>query len=335
MTKEESKILQGLAILLMLFLHLFNRNDNVALCYCLIYIGNEPIVHILTKACNPVAFFLLLSGYGLSYTYTHHGLSLKSQIKRLFKLYILYWICLLVFVTIGHFILPNKYPGSFSELLLNLTSYSYSYNEELWFLLPYVLVCITSPFLIKFFNKIGISKSFLLTWVGYLLMCYIIKKYGESGLFTNMLMYRPVLYIQFIFPFCLGHILQYFVETNHNLQIDIKYKQPIMITLLLVLIIAICSTWNTGWYPLYALFFILLFLNIKRYRFIDKTLYSLGKVCAAIWFIHTYFCYYLFKDYIYGLKYPILIFLVLVAVTYSCSVILCNLQNKIIKLLNL
>ena len=57
--------MKGIAILLMLFYHLFNQMRYVDLCDCLIYIGDAPAVYILSRAANPVAFFLVLGGYGM------------------------------------------------------------------------------------------------------------------------------------------------------------------------------------------------------------------------------------------------------------------------------
>lgn len=50
-------------------------------------------------------------------------------------------------------------------------------------------------------------------------------------------------------------------------------------------------------------------------------LITIGKRSMGMWMIHTWFCYYLFRDEIYGLKYPVVIFLVMVAVTYAAAVV--------------
>lgn len=62
MTKQETQIMKGVAVLLMIFLHLFNQMHNVELCESFIYIGNMPFVYWLSAATNPVSFFLILSG---------------------------------------------------------------------------------------------------------------------------------------------------------------------------------------------------------------------------------------------------------------------------------
>lgn len=44
MSKEESLIVKGVAILMMLYLHLFNQMTNVAICDNMIFIGNMPLI---------------------------------------------------------------------------------------------------------------------------------------------------------------------------------------------------------------------------------------------------------------------------------------------------
>lgn len=73
---EKSKTLElkGIAIFMMLFLHLFNKTENVRLCTTAgISVGNEPLVQFLSHGMGPVSFYLFLSGYGLYYKYRKNG----------------------------------------------------------------------------------------------------------------------------------------------------------------------------------------------------------------------------------------------------------------------
>ena len=69
-SKEQSTIIKSVAISMMLFLHLFN-GQHTDLCTNLFYVGDVPLALWLTRACNPVSFFLLLSGYGLACKESH------------------------------------------------------------------------------------------------------------------------------------------------------------------------------------------------------------------------------------------------------------------------
>ena len=73
MSKEYTDYLKGVAILLMVFLHLFtNKESDVNLGF-LLSINDTPLIFYLTRICNPVPFFLILSGYGLYTIYNKQG----------------------------------------------------------------------------------------------------------------------------------------------------------------------------------------------------------------------------------------------------------------------
>lgn len=71
MNKTESLQLKGIAILMMLFLHLFNTADRVELCNISIYFWNgKPLVLAMSRVaafCVPI--YLFISGYGLTCSY--------------------------------------------------------------------------------------------------------------------------------------------------------------------------------------------------------------------------------------------------------------------------
>ena len=50
MTKQESQLMKGVAILLMIFYHLFDRINNAEICDNLISIDGTPLVFILSRA---------------------------------------------------------------------------------------------------------------------------------------------------------------------------------------------------------------------------------------------------------------------------------------------
>ncbi len=75
-------------------------------------------------------------------------------------------------------------------------------------------------------------------------------------------------------------------------------------------------------HTLYAFAFIILFAQLKRPAWLDAFLHEMGRRSTSMWFVHSYFCYYLFKDFIYGFKYPLMIFAVLILVSYATAVAL-------------
>ena len=332
MSKEDSKIMQGVAFLLMLFLHLFNHQHNVDLCHIVLFINDTPLIWLLTRAAHPVPFFLILSGYGLCYNYSHGKLSLNTLFPKVLKLYIYYWITLFLFVGLGSILQPEKYPGCFGQIVTNMLGWSSLYNGETWFLLPYVLICLTSKVINKVIDRLGIVLSVLLTCIGNLATGYLISRYGEVLLFDNQFIYMPVLYIQFLFPFTLGCALY---KYSNRYGLYVKKHFCMLFPCLLLLLLLVRVSYHTGAFDSeYAFLFILLFINIRRLKCFDNILYAIGKKSMVMWLIHTWFCYYLFHDFIYSFKYPIVIYLVTLLCSYVSSYFITWIAEKVYSQVN-
>ena len=312
MSKEESQILKGVAILLMLFLHLFNMRHNVDLCTHLVHINGIGIVHFISRMANPVPFFIILSGYGL---YAVNKKGDPHRWSRLLKLILHYWLILLVFVSIGHFIHPSTYPGSCLNVLYNITAFYTTYNGEHWFIFPYLLLAISSPLLFKACDKYDRSWVLITTFIIYLASCFLISRYGDKYLYTHMLVYHPILYGSLLFNFILGAL-----ACKHRwLGEKRKISSIFAWFLLLVLCVVRCFFTTGAFHNLFVFAFIWLWLQTIRPSWINKVLTHLGNHSMNMWLIHTFFCYYFFHDWIYGFKYPLLIFLVLILISYLSS----------------
>lgn len=332
MTRQETQVLKGVAILLMMFLHLFNQMCYVDITTPLLYIGDIPLVYLLTRCSNPVAFYLILGGYGLYSVYRKGD---NNRYKRVLILLIHFWIILFIFVSIGHILNSTIYPGSWQELVLNISTLDLSYNGEWWFLFPYLCLSLTSPFLFKLFDRFLVRYVLLVTFVIYLLTSFIISRYGAEYLYDNLIIYNPFLYFALLFPFSLGAMVakvDFFGKIKKWFESKcMRNYMPILA--LLFLIVFRCFFSTSAFHPIYALLFISIFLLIKRPKFIDTIFEHLGAHSMNMWLIHSWFCYYLFSDFIYGFKYPVIIFLVLTVVSYLSSVIVNLIAKPIIKVI--
>ena len=79
--------------------------------------------------------------------------------------------------------------------------------------------------------------------------------------------------------------------------------------------------------PFYLVAFVLLFVNIKWHPWFLAGCRFLGKYSTSVWLIHTWFCYYLFHDFIYGFHYPLLI----LAVELAMSIMVGYIIQKVAK----
>lgn len=321
MTRQQSQMMKGVAILLMIFYHLFNREGNVQLCHSLLSIDGTPLVSILSRAANPVAFFLVLGGYGLYRVYEKGD---RHRWSRLAKLMIHYWIILVIFVTIGHFIRPAAYPGTFSTILSNITAYQTSYNGEMWFLLPYVILSACSKPLFDFLKRFKAWQVVAAALFIHLCTSYCISRHGASFFFYNYWAYNPLLVFHLLFNFCLGAMA---ARSNffEKLKAHIANARSISILAVggVIILVSVGCVFKYNYF--YAFGVITCLLLVKIPGWLKTTLAKLGDHSMNMWMIHSWFCYYLFHNFIYSFEYPLVIFAVLTVISYVCSIII----NKI------
>lgn len=313
-SKSDTQVLKGVAILFMLYLHLFNQPSNVALCKTFISIGGEPVVSVLARCTNPVYFFIILSGYGL---YISHKNGRSNNYIRVARLYIHYWIVMVLFVTVGYFIRGSYiYPGSLGKVLENITGWNTSYNGEMWFLFPYMMIAITSKWIFTIINRFKWYHVLAITGILYVITNVVVK-FATDYIYSQRVVYMLLQYIVFLFVFCIGAIM-----AKHDIIKYCKISGWKAIILLLILIITNAYINKGILLPLYVTTFIVLFVKIRCPVWLDNMLGKLGRRSTSIWFVHSYFCYYLFKDFIYGFQYPIAIFTVLLTISYLTAIII-------------
>lgn len=330
MNKETSTIIKGVAILMMLFYHLFVRDDLTDICIPLLYIADTPLVHYISNACYPVSFFMILSGYGLTYFYKNNQLSFNVQGKRILKLYIHYWLVLLIFVTIGHFIKPNIYPKNLIYLLANITGISCTYNGEIWFILPYAIISLLSWWIINYVYNLKDKRKIFITLVFYSILFLIARYIGyhlPEKEISSILLIQFVYIVQLTFYFSLGILLFRLLE---NEPAAFKAIRPAVYVAIIIILFIIKSmikvTIADG---LYAFIIIFCISHLQLHRFFYNVLYQLGCHSMPMWMTHTFFAVYLFQDFVYGFKYPLLIWLVLIVISYLASIPILQIGKRI------
>lgn len=333
MTKEESQIIKGVAIMLMLFLHLFSKENITELCQPLIYVNGKPLVYLLSRAASPVAFFIILSGYGHGYLYNARRISLSSQVKRLLKLYITYWVVLAIFVSIGSFIRPNVYPGGPWKIIENITGWNCTYNYETWFLFPYTLISLTAYPIFRVLDKVGSKITLIVSFFLSFTSSYITSRYIAVYHLYDTVLAHILTYLGFFFCFVLGAVF-YRYSQRHEIKFSILKGKPLLTLLVMTILVFIRCLFTTGaFHSLYVFVFIILFLHIPLNSVVRAILTSIGKVSMPIWMVHSFFCYYLFKDFIYGFRYPLIIFIVLLLVSYVVSIPIMKLSSLLYRVL--
>ncbi len=338
MTKEETLQLKGIAILMMLFLHLFNTTANVEQCQTYIYFWNgKPLVLALSRVaafCVPI--YIFLSGYGLAITYKQNQRIMRSW-NRIFNLYINYWIVFLLFIPLACFIRPQNYPGNLTEFICNFIALDCSYNREWWFFLPYVLLVISSKHIFNILDKLDIKTT--LTTVTVLCILYIITNtIGKSIFRTSQPLQVVAWYITLLFTFICGALFARYNIFEYFQSYFSRYSSPKRNFLLICGLSTLCilrmmlgpSMLN----PFFVIPFLICYVCMKHNKHISWMLRFWGRHSTNLWLVHTFFAYYLFHDFIYSFHYPILIYLVLLIISLGSSYVVRFIHHPIKSITN-
>lgn len=333
---KQSQQLKAVAILFMLFLHLFNTLDYQGLFTPLVYVGGKPLVYYLSlfgDSCVPI--FCFVSGYGLYYKYIQKPETyLRDNIIRLKKIYINYWVILLLFVVLlGLLLGKTEYVGHWTRVLFNATGFANSYNGAWWFLLIYLFLVVSSP---VFFSWVKRSNPYVVLSVAtilYLIAFYfrIYSPSTSSYVFVKWLHTEAALFGTSFLPFIAGAVA--FSERWHSRFTQALMRLPFSGVwafagiIVLMLIHAIVPNFIIA--PFLAIPFILLFLQVQWPKWIIAILDFLSPHATNMWLVHMFFYITYFPRFIFGFRYVPLIFIVLVV----CCVLSSYIINVLIDLI--
>lgn len=333
LSKEEIKITKGVAILFMLLLHLFCVKSYEGLYTPLIFIGDVPLVYYLAlfgDCC--VAIYCFCSGYGLMISYEKNRAEyLRKNLIRIFRLYINFWIILLIFVVILGFITgrSNEYPGSIKTFLLTFTAISPAYNGAWWFLTTYIILVLISPFINTIIKKCNVYGILTISFIFYIL-AYIQRIKGLIVLeneILNWIIRQLELFGTSQFPFVIGGIFAYkgIYSKIYNISERIKYKNILVISIILLMIIAHGFVESLFVAVFTGIVFICVFNIIDKPIWFNNLLDYLSNHSTNMWLIHMFFYMIYFKKLVFAPKYSFLIF--------PWLIILCLASSYVIKLI--
>lgn len=323
---QKSSQLKAIAILMMLCLHLFNR-DYEGLFRPLLFMGKVPLsyyISLFSDACVPI--FAFVSGYGLYYKYRSNKLTLSTiNLHRLKKLYLNYWIVLLLFgVGMGLLLNLPGVPGNFIIFLGNFSGLFTTYNGAWWFFTTYVFFVLTCEF---WFRRLESRRSPGI-YFGLLLVFYVVAFYFRiyrSHIFSiptlHWLHTELSLYFCTLFQFMLG---AFALEYKWNTWVSNKWnrigqKNLTGVTLITLLIVAHGLVPNFIVAPFTGLGFIFIFLQLRIGPRGNKILDYMAIHSTNLWLIHLFFITGPLKPVLYSLQWPPLIFLALVLMCLIAS----------------
>ncbi|MCR5636629.1 MAG: acyltransferase [Clostridiales bacterium] len=327
--KRQTNIAKGIAVLLLLWHHVFYNNpNNYELFSSLMSVNGIPIESLISDFCKVcVAIFLILSGYGLCKSYESFSKSygrvfkdksiLKARfgfaINHLLKLMFSFWFVYLVFVPLSiWFGTPfwNVYNDNILFGVLDFLGLSALFgtptiNSTWWFMGVIIVYYLLFPLLMK-----------LLDYCGEILVAI-----SACLLFVPVFYALPNQLSTWILPFTAG---MYFSKNNLFEKCDVRINnvfQKCIFVFLGIISTALMRYINAGFDTLFAFAVIIgCYFLLSKMMFINVLLEHLGKYSGAIFMFHTFIYSYYFKNFIYSFKYAPLIFLIMVLLCYVIAV---------------
>ena len=330
LTKNQVSMTKGVAILFMLLLHLFCTKNYIGLFQPTVMIGDTPLIYyfaLFGDCC--VAMYCFCSGYGLMSSYDKDTVGYKkNNLMRIFKLYLNFWIILIVFVLIiGPLLgMRNHYPGSFKAFILTLTAIDPAYNGAWWFLTTYILLVLTSPYLNKSIKKyhpiiiLGVSGIFYF-------IAYVQRIKGVLQLdleWLNWLIRQVALYGTSQLPYVVGILFchyKWYSKLNVFYQ-KLKFRNAFGISIIILMLIGHGIVQTLFVAPFIGITFICIFNFLSKPSWLEKVFLYFGKHSTNLWLIHMFFYMIYFKELVFAPKYPILIF--------TWLIILCLISSHVI-----
>lgn len=333
LSKSNTKCLQGIAILFMLGLHLFNRSDISNYYDVNICIGGVPLLtHIsyIFDTCVPI--YLFCSGYGL-YVSEATGSCMKKRTQRVLKLLVRFWIIMILTCCIGFALgMKERFPGSALNLILNALLIKNSYVGAFWFVQTYTILALLSGVFFKLIKKYSywiILPISLVLYVGAFGIEYIVLEQiqiEEVKLLINAL----ILFMRSQFSFVIGMILaKENVVNRWKLLLKIRNNLVLPWVFLAVVIVIRANLRHMIFAPFSAIVLIILFGTYNWGKVGEKILLFFGKHSANMWLTHMQFYMIFTPTLVFASRNVFIIILTLVILSLIASYVIDWIYNRV------
>lgn len=304
LNKNHTKMLQGLAILMMLYHHLFSTPEALGIpYYSVLKFGDFNIELKMAwffKIC--VAIYAFVSGYGLCRAIEKKNVSqgvfskLKNDylfsIRRIIEFYGVYWLVFFIFVPIG-FLFYNK-PFEIKEFLMNLFGFSSTYNGVWWYVLFYLKLLLTLPVINLIFTHFKGIKEFIKKYIFILvLVCLLFLFYLNDRilLFSIIESFQPAFYLAFLMGYLISKFKIYELFSKILPKNVLNFLGLIGLIVVIIIRVRLAKDASSAGLdfvlvPVFAYGFCVL---TTLFSFLRKPFLFFGNYSTIIWLTHVFF----------------------------------------------
>ncbi len=329
-TRRDTKIMKGVAILLMICHHTFSFADRLnGVGYVSLFsLFGYPFAAYFGHFCRVCLYiFTLLGGYG-AYISASKTEDLSDMTRRhLFSLYTSYWkifaICVPLYFLAG--LGPKEH--AVQDVVYSFLGMRFSFCQEWWFVLPFALLTVTFPFTKRFIDRKNASPfvDCLAILLINAFIFYILPRIMELPLFLPLS--KTMLWA--LTKATLGVLPSYMlgcVFAKYGVLSAVKERfggRAVYCAAALVVLGAAVymHTFNWEYYDFInaalVVLCLLVIFQLKWLRLPTLVLEKLGEESTSMWLLHTVLAYHLAQRLVFLPHYAPLIFAWLTALCYA------------------
>ena len=348
-SRDDTKALKGLAVLMMLFHHMAGFTDR---CppdfegFQTLWRGfaEKGLLGALAGFCNNcVSIFFFLGGYGMYLLWKDKRFHLGKQIKRL---YFAYWRVFVLIVPVALIFFrrsPDQAPAlsciynihgarqMFVTLLANFTGFNSTLNNEWWFFKSYLCMM---PMGVLFCLAMKKTKhpaaDLLIVCLIDFIRRVVFANIGNTTLFSGASVHY--FFSVFLIPDTRATMLYLgIVFAKHNLLTRIKnifnrlrfspvYGLAVIVGIFYMRSFLTAEFIDIIYVPLFIAAASVILDSIPPLK---KGMIFFGRHSTNFWLLHTFFCYYFYEaaKIVYSTRSPLLDWLILLAFTLGASLV--------------
>lgn len=315
MTREESKMMQGIGIFVMIFYHLFNPQLNS--------FYRDTVLGHIGLAANPVPLYCILTGYGL-YKVNQNGID-QHRWTRCLRIYICYWVITSVFVLVSLLMHQTRCTITLPIVVANLIDWKADYYPPAWFILPYCLLSLSAFWIFKIFDKLRVWHGLFIAYVIYILSSRMnaFSWFGQNIFQT--------LYI--LFPFVLGGALARTRCVDFCDAWLSKFSVYVTVGVLVIVLLLRYFLYTGAVVSFFWAAVIVLSVHLIRLTGGGKVLLFFGNQNLNMWMIHAWICWYMFQPLTNMIENSFLKYILVVGLSLVLSIVFNMILNPLYQLL--
>lgn len=350
-SRDDTKVVKGVAVLLMILLHCFAFPDRIGKYSQIITTGimihGETLLYAISQfGIICLSIFTFLTGIGMYKQYSNKGE--YSISKKIISFYKEYWKVFLIFIPIGFLFFGRQ--GEFCDqksvyeifnnfslekLIKDFLGLESNYNREWWFIRTYFFSMILGFIYIKLMAK---CKTF---WAEFLVIVMIsifinriVPNMGSVPITKGIdgdFFFKNIFRIHNCAILTLMGIVvdKYNIISKIYLLIFEKKNKLLKVVISIILIFGMIYFRNyigfTGVDLLIVPLFVVCIINIaSACKWLYIVLRYVGEHSMTMWLVHSFYCYYfgIVQNVIYSTRVPALIFFIVVVMSLITSILL-------------